>query len=166
MKRNCVFEYWIQTASFLLLSGFVMALIGCGADHDHEHSDSHAHAHHAPHGGALSMLGEHAFQLELVLDAAKERLTLYVLDGEAERFVRISTAEIRGVGLAGGQEWELRFEAVSNEATGESVGDSSQFAARASELVKQSNFEVRFERLEILGQVYEDVSIPYPEGKH
>lgn len=166
MKKSNVLKYWIHSTPILLLSGFMVALIGCGAGHDHEDSDHHAHAHHAPHGGALSMLGDHAFQLELVTDAATGSLTLYVLDGEAEQFVRISTAEIRGAGLAGGQEWELRFEAVANEATGESVGDSSQFTARAPELAILSNFEIRFERLDILGQIFEEVSIPYPEGRH
>jgi len=168
MRRNHVLENRNRFYSALLFSGFAVTLTGCGEshDHEHEHSDHRAHLHDSPHGGALSMLGDHAFQLELVVDAAAGGLTLYVLDGEAERFVRITSPEIRAKALIGGQEQELRFKAVSNGATGESIGDSSQFIARARELVQQSSFEIRFERLEILGQVFEEVSVPYPEGKH
>jgi len=166
MKRERVLEKWLQFVATAALGIGLVASTGCGGGQDHDHDPHHGHVHHAPHGGALSMLGDHAFQLELVADAGAETLRLYVLDGEAERFVRIAAPEIQANAIAGRQEWELQFKAVSHEATGESIGDSSQFNAAAPELAKQSKFEVRIEQLEILGQTFEDVSIPYPEGKH
>lgn len=112
------------------------------------------------------MLGNHAFQLEVVVNEAAERLELYVLDGEAERFVRVVDAEIPARGVAGEREWDLRFVAMANQATGETKGDSAQFAAEAKGLVAEPQFEIRFDRLELLGQVFEAVTIPYPEGSH
>lgn len=112
------------------------------------------------------MLGDHVFQLELVPDSEEKQLDLYVLDGEAEHFVRISAATIEGVAKAGERVWALRFDAVANEATGETVGSSSHFTAEAPGLVDESEFVVMFDRIEILGQIFETVSIPYPKGSH
>lgn len=56
----------------------------------HDHSAHAKHVHTAPHGGKLIELGEHAFNLEFVRDAATGKLTAYLLDGHAESFVRIS----------------------------------------------------------------------------
>ena len=54
-----------------------------------------AHEHHAPHKGTLVEFGEEFAHLELVIDAATGRVSAYVLDGEAEKSVRIGqTGEI------------------------------------------------------------------------
>lgn len=146
-----------------------LVLVGCGGSHDHDHDHdhgSHGHAHQAPHGGALGMLGNHAFQIEIVPDPIRRELDLYVLDGGAQHFVRIGAESIEGTARAGSREWQLNFRAVASEATGESVGNSSLFSASAPELVGLREFVVSFERLELLGQVYENVAIPYPEGSH
>lgn len=146
-----------------------MVLSGCaGGGHDHEHDDhaGHAHVHQAPHGGALGMIGDHLFQLEVVSNRDAGRIELFVLDGEAERFVRIAAPEIEGVAELGDSEWLLRFQAVANAATGEEVGNSSHFVAEAPNLVDMPEFELRFDRLELLGRTFEGVSIPFPEGSH
>lgn len=66
-----------------------------GHDHGHAHGEhDHAHDHHAPHGGSLVMLGDHAGFVELLLDSESGILELYVLDGEAEKAVPISQPEV------------------------------------------------------------------------
>lgn len=145
-----------------------VTLVGCGGgdDHDHEHEESHVHEHHAPHGGTLAMLGDHSFQLELVGDANGEFLNLYVLDGEAERFIRVATSSIQATAVVGEERWELAFQAQANAATGETVGDSSHFRAATSQLLSYERFELRVERMELRGQIFDTVVIPYPDGKH
>lgn len=150
-----------------------LALVGCGGgtDHDHGHETGgehagHEHVHHAPHGGALAMLGDHAFQIEVLPQPVEGRIDLYVLDGEAEHFVRVSSPAFDARAKAGEQEWVLVFQAVANEATGETSGSSSHFTVLAESLAGEDSFELSFDRLELLGQVFEDVRIPYPEGTH
>lgn len=165
MKRFSVVKNWIH-GSFALLA--FLFFVGCSGEQGHNHSEghSHGHAHHAPHGGALTMLGNHAFQLELLPNPEEGRLGLYVLDGGAENFVRVANEGFEGVARFGGEEWTLRFTAVANAATGESVGDSSYFVAEAEAVSKLPKFDLTFAKLEIRGQVFESVTLPYPEGAH
>ena len=50
---------------------------------------AHHHEHTAPHGGTLVALGEEFGHLELLLNKETGELTAYVLDGEAEKPVRL-----------------------------------------------------------------------------
>ena len=78
------------------------AFAGCGKAPD-AHLPASApgsHIHVAPHGGTLVPLGEHAYNLELVRDADTGRLSLYVLDGHAENFIRITAPTIELVAIA------------------------------------------------------------------
>jgi hypothetical protein len=52
------------------------------------------HHHHAPHHGSLTMLGEHAAQIELSVDAAEGKLTVYILDGEAAKSQPVDQADL------------------------------------------------------------------------
>src|SRR5688572_24917711 len=94
-------------------------------------SGAGGHTHRAPHGGTLVEIGEHAYNLELVRDAAAGKLTAYLLDGHAENFVRIAAPSIEFVALTGGQRRPLSLKAVANPSTGETIGNTSQFEAQA-----------------------------------
>ncbi|HCC99135.1 MAG TPA: hypothetical protein DER64_01300 [Planctomycetaceae bacterium] len=100
-------------ASLMLLSiaGLLAGGIGCGggdnlqefddahikpADpgaHDHHHHH-HGEDHDAPHGGTLVALGEHQYHAEIAWDEKAKTITVYVLDGEAEKAVPIDAEEI------------------------------------------------------------------------
>lgn len=112
------------------------------------------------------MLGNHAFQIEVLPNREEGRIDLYVLDGDAERFVRIEALELEARATAGQREWALTFRAMENEATGETLGSTSHFTVQVEELAGLAEFELSFDRLEMLGQVFEDVRIPYPHGSH
>jgi len=118
----------------LLVSVAVASLAGC-AKHGHEAGGGHVHK--APHGGTLLEVGAHAFNLEVVRDSAAGKLTVYVLDGHAENFVRIAARELQVTAYAGGERRVLALAPVANPATGETVGNTSQFEAQADWL-KQS----------------------------
>ena len=145
-----------------------LCFISCGHDHDHHHGHEHGsggHAHHAPHGGTLVLLGDHGsgYHLELLLDE-NGTLEVYVLDGEAEKFVRISQEEfeIETKG-AEGTENTIALEAVADPATEETVGDTSFF--RAKEQVDGiTSFEGNLKSLVVKGKKYENVSFRFPEG--
>jgi hypothetical protein len=86
------------------------------------------HHHRAPHGGTLIELGEEAAHLELVIDRRSGGLAVYVLDGEAERAVKVAQPQL-DVTLEGAPA-RVVLRAAANVLTGETVGNSSQFAGR------------------------------------
>ena len=128
-----------------------------GADGHHEHA--------APHGGTLVVFGDEFVHLELVLDPATGALTAYVLDGEAERGVTIRQPSL-GVDVqpeAGGL-FRVVLAPVASVLTGETQGNTSQFAGRSDRLKGLSRFRGEIRRLEVKGQTFERVSFRFPEG--
>src|SRR5207248_11682915 len=99
------------------------------------------HEHVAPHGGTPVVLGDEAYHLELVRDADAGKLTAYVLDGEMENFIRVKAATFEIVATVGGAKQTLTFHAVASAATGETVGNSSQFEAQADWLKTTATFD-------------------------
>ena len=95
-------------------------------------ADSHAHA--APHGGTLLELGNHHLILEFVHDPAAGKLTAYLLDAHAENFIRTPLAAIDILVARNGPPFPLTLHAVENPATGETIGNSAEFAVEADAL--------------------------------
>jgi hypothetical protein len=153
----------LRRALVLLLctvGGF--AFVGCGKKDPHAgHSHSTGHVHKAPHGGTLVELGDHAYNLELVRDAAAGKLTAYVLDGHAENFVRIKSPLIEVVAMPGGMRTPITLQAVANTATGETVGDTSQFEAQADWLKTAGEF-AGIVTVEIRGTTFSQVAFVLP----
>lgn len=135
---------------------------GCSNSGDPEGGSDQGHFHPAPHGGSLVMLGNHAAQLELVSGEQDGEWILYVLDGGAERFVRIEQSIIR-VKMDGR---EVVFNAAANEATGETVGDTAQFIAKVDGLTSGSRFTVVIDEIVVYRQPFSKIEFNYPEGKH
>jgi hypothetical protein len=125
--------------AFTLLALFALVVSGCSKS-SHQHAASGGHAHTAPHGGTLIELGEHAYNLEFVRDRATGTLTVYVLDGHAENFVRIAASAIELVAMPGGQHTPVSLKPVANTATGETVGNTSQFEVQADWLKTAGEF--------------------------
>ena len=135
-------------------------LLGCSNPRD-EHADSQrGHAHPAPHGGALVMLGQHAAQLELVPENDGKFWALYVLDGGAERFVRVEqeavTAKLDGRAVV--------FQALENAATGEAIGNTSKFGAQADWLDPEGRFQVEIDEIVFSVTRFQGLSSPFRKG--
>jgi hypothetical protein len=140
-----------------LALGFAL-LVGCDR-HDHAaEKKGGSHAHTAPHGGALIEVGEHAYNLELLREPAAGKLTVWVLDGHAENFVRIKAAALEATATVGSDKKTVSLKAVANPATGETVGDTSQFEAQADWLKGSLPVEVTFTPFEIKGRRFEGLS--------
>jgi hypothetical protein len=143
------------------------AFSACAKKDDHAGHDHSAHAKHvhtAPHGGTLIELGEHAFNIELVRDAATGKLTAYVLDSHAESFVRISAPSFEITATVAGAKQKLTLVAVANAATGEKIGATSQFEATADWLKTTAAFDGVVTALTIRDNPFKSVAFKLPQG--
>ena len=131
-------------------------------DRNQKSSTSAPHVHSAPHDGTLVEIGDHAYQLELVRDSTAGTLTAYVLDGHAENFVRIASLAIELIAMPSGQYTPLTLRAFANPSTGETIGDTSQFAVQADWLKTAGGFSGIF-TIEIKGTTFEQVSYHVPK---
>lgn len=136
---------------------------GCGRHESSHDGHSHVHVHTAPHGGTLVALGSHAYNLELVPDAAAGKLTAYILDGHAENFIRIKAPAFEAVATVNGEQRPLVFKAVANTATGETVGDTSQFEAEADWLKSTASFAGVVTTLDIRGNTFTSIAFKFPQ---
>jgi hypothetical protein len=82
-----------------------------------------------------------------------------VLDGHAENFIRITAPAIELVAIAGGEKRPLTLRAVANSATGETVGDTSQFEAQADWLKNTGDFPGEIPAVEIRGTRFQNVAL-------
>ena len=132
---------------------------GCGKQQPTPTAATGGHVHRAPHGGTLVEVGDHAYNLEFLSERGDGKLTAYVLDGHAENFVRIAAPSFDIVAFVEGERRPLTFRAVANQATGETVGDTSQFEAQADWLKKLAEFPGTLPTLEIRGSKFENVAL-------
>ncbi len=139
-------------------------------EHRHEHEETPEaqghHEHTAPHGGTLVVFGDEFAHIELVLDQTTGKLTGYVLDGEAEKSVRLSqkTIELKIDREDIESEFSLQLSGVANVLTGETEGDTSQFVAQSDGLKGASEFHAEIVSVGIKGQLFTDIDFEFPEG--
>jgi len=148
----------IRTIAVLLL------LSGCSQKAASEKAIVHKHEHVPPHHGTPIVLGNEEYHVELVLDAAAGKLQAYVMDGELENFVRVQQPSFEVVASHQGHEDTLIFKAVANHATGETVGDTSQFEAQADWLRTEKEFDGILKALSVRGSKYEEIQFNFPKG--
>jgi hypothetical protein len=146
--------------SWHLVRGRIRATAVAGTAHD----QPKPHINQPPHGGTPVAVGDDAFQLELVRDAATGTLRAYVLDGEMEEFVRIGASRLTLEVTRGGGRTTLFLLPVADLATGESVGNTSLFEARAGWLKTADPFTGLFKDLKIQDQAFRNVAFSFPEG--
>ena len=154
-----------------ILAVFI-AHISCEKEGEHrrEHEETHEneahHEHIAPHGGTLVVLGDEFAHIEFVLDQTTGKLTGYLLDGEAEKSVRLSqkTIELKVHREDSGAEFTLQLSAMANVLTGETEGDTSQFEAQSDALKGASEFHAEIVSIEVMGQAFTHIDFEFPEG--
>ena len=148
----------------------VIAQFSCEKKGEHHHeqdetqkTDTH-HEHTAPHGGTLVVFGDEFAHIELVLDQTTGKLTGYVLDGEAEKSVRISqkTIELKIHREDIESDFSLQLSGVTNVLTGETEDDTSQFAVQSDALKGASEFHAEIASIAIKGQMFTDIDFEFP----
>ena len=135
-------------------------------EHEKSHETEAHHEHTAPRGGTLVVLGDEFAHVEFVLEKETGKLTGYVLDGEAEKPVRLSQEAIKLKinRLKSEQTLTLHLTAVANVLTGETQGDTSQFSGGSDELIGATEFHAEILSIAVKGQTFADVDFEFPEG--
>jgi len=142
----------------ILLAGLVLALAGVARAE---------HAHKPPHGGALVELGAHFAHIEVVLHSASGTVTVYVLDGEAEKPIRLKAKKLElEVSEADQKKADVKVELkpVASSLTGEKEGDTSEFSAQSDQLKNVKVFKGVLKELQVKGKKFEKVEIDFPKG--
>ena len=149
---------------FLILAGVVaLGQAGCG-DHEHGHSEAGLHHHDPPHGGAGVTLGDEEAHIEYLVDAEAGTVTAWFFKPHMERYLRIKAESFAVLAKLPDGEARLTFTAVANAGTGETVGDTSQFVAKAEWLVGVEAFDAVLREVTVRGRVYRSVAFNYPKG--
>ncbi|HEY3756965.1 MAG TPA: hypothetical protein VGL42_12505 [Opitutaceae bacterium] len=149
----------------LWLSGFLavpLATGGCSRPGQTSQAPTEAsaaaHQDQPPHGGTVIDLGTDAYHLEMLRDAESGTLTVWVLDGELEEFIRVAQPDLAL--QVKGQTYELQ--AVPNSATGETVGNTSQFELHADWIKSTPAFKGQIGPLTIRGTRYAPAVVNFP----
>ena len=156
MKIQRTILIWIATLAIAIVQ------FSCEKKEEHRHEQGETpetqahHEHTAPHGGTLVVFGDEFAHIELVLDQTTGKLTGYVLDGEAEKPVRLSqkTVELKIHREDTESDFTLQLSGVANVLTGETEGDTSQFAAQSEALKGASEFHAEIVSIDIKGQMF------------
>jgi hypothetical protein len=153
-------DRWSVASSALVVLA-VAVLAGCDAK---EEGKGGKHEHHAPHQGTLVEFGEEFAHLELVLDTATGLLTGYMLDGEAEKPVRLLQTEIRIDVQAKAGGFGVQLKATGSSLTGEKPGDTSQFEGQADGLKGLKEFDATVAKVTVKGKDFAGVQFNFPRG--
>jgi len=142
---------------------------GCGDKHNHDHKghdhkEPAKHEHKPPNGGTPVELGNEEYHLEFLLDAPSGKLVAYVLDGELEKYIRCAMESFAVQAEVSGKTETLQFLPVANSATGEKVGDTSQFEAQADWLKTTPVFNAVLKVITVGSKTYTNISFNFPKG--
>ena len=150
----------------LLILAVLVAIgqAGCSGGHDHDHPHAGPHHHEPPHGGAGVTLGDEEAHSEFLVDAEAGTATAWFFKPHMERYLRIKAESFAVLAKLPDGEARLTFAAVANAGTGETIGDTSQFVARADWLASVVSFDAVLPEVSIRGRVYRSVAFNYPKG--
>jgi hypothetical protein len=146
----------------ILASLVALGQAGCGGGHGH--SEAGPHHHDPPHGGAGVTLGDEEAHIEFLVDAEAGTVTAWFFKPHMERYLRIKAESFAVLAKLPDGEARLTFAAVANAGTGETIGDTSQFVARADWLASVVSFDAVLPEVSIRGRVYRSVAFNYPKG--
>ena len=153
----------IKLISWMILASLVaLGQAGCGGGHDH--SEAGPHHHDSPHGGAGVTLGDEEAHIEFLVDAEAGTVTAWFFKPHMERYLRIKAESFAVLAKLPDGEARLTFTAVANAGTGATVGDTSQFVARADWLGGAGSFDAVLQEVSVRGRVYRSIAFNYPKG--
>jgi len=157
-------------SKFLFFVGVLAGLgqAGCGGDapagHDHSHTHDEPHYHEPPHGGVGVTFGNEDAHIEFLVNPEAGTVTAWFFKPHMEQYLRMKLESFEVLAKRDGEDAKLLFKAVANPVTGETVGDTSEFLAKADWLSETESFDAVLPEITVLGKVYRNVAFKYPNG--
>jgi hypothetical protein len=153
----------VKAFLFPVLAGAALLLAGCGRKAASPGGAEAAHFHQnvPPHGGTPVALGDD-YCLEIVRDAENGTLSAYVLDDEMEEFIRLPAPSLPLLVRVAGEDRPLVLSAVATSCTGETVGDTALFQARADWLKTTAAFGGTVQSITVRGTTFTGVRFSFP----
>lgn len=156
----------------LLLTSVVF--LACGK-HDHDHGEDHSHldtpatghAHSASYGGRLVEVGDHEFQVELLLYPEEGRLEAYTFDGCAEKPVACAMKSITVEGEADGKKFTVELQPAASLYAKQADGKATKFSGTHESLKGLKGFKGTLANLTLADKSFDAVAFEYaekPEG--
>lgn len=179
---TCRVSFWSLSAATLLW------VAGCGdapaptktpvpTAKGHDHGHDHHHAEKGPHEGALVAFGDDVAHLEVVFDAAAGKITAYVLDGGAEKPVKIKADKLQLTFVTGhhhdddkdkkpaAKDDDEKTGAVTLEAVdADADGMATQFAGASEDLKGAEEFDAVLESIRFDKAEFKKQKFNWPEG--
>ena len=147
---------------------FAICLVGCGSDKPHEHEHDHVHSephyHEPPHGGAGVTLGDEDTHIEFLAEPNTGIVYAWFYKPHMSSYLRVEFESFYVMVKRPNGELKMKFEAVANPGTGETVGDTSQFVAKADWIEEGKSFDAVLPEITVLGKVYQNMAFNYPKG--
>jgi hypothetical protein len=149
-------------------------MTGCGDSADHRHSDighldisdDHAgHDHAPPMGGHLIELGDHEFQVELVLYPETGALEAYVWDGHAERDVPIAMKTLTVNVSVGETSTAIVLNGEANLYGKSADAEWSKYKGQHDSLKKTDHLEGTLGEITIAGKKFASTAFHYHLGE-
>ena len=109
-------------------------------------------------------LGDEEAHIEFLVDAEAGTVTAWFFKPHMEQYLRIKAESFVVLATLPDGEARLTFAAVANAGTGETVGDTSQFVARADWLAGAGSFDAVLPEVSVRGTVYRSTAFNYPKG--
>jgi hypothetical protein len=154
----------LKIAFAIAFTGLLMTSCSKNASSAASDDKPQMHKDVPPHGGTPVAIGDD-YNIEIVHEGGTSVLTGYVLDDEMEDFVRSTSKSLSIVAKVGGQTRTVVLDAIANPATGETVGDTSQFEGRADWLTEGAIFNGNLASITIRGTTFTNIGFSFPKNE-
>lgn len=145
------------------------ALVACSdeAKTGGEQDGEQGHAHSAQFGGEIFEIGgDHFAHIEVVHDADTGEISVYTLDGHAEKTVTVPENSIDVTIDDHGEEITLTLPAPTDELMGNEPGENYLFRTTDSRLEGIDHFDGVIASITVMGKMFENFEFTYGSHDH
>ena len=147
-----------------------LALVACGGDSEHGEDHSHVghegHNHAPKYGGRLVELGDHEFQVELLLYSNEGKLEAYMWDGHVEVPIPCAMTSIKIEGEADAKSFTIELQQAPPLYGKPIKGKSTKFSGQHDALKGALGFKGKLVEVTLADKTFSAVAFEYTEDAH
>lgn len=147
-----------------------LVVVACGGDsehgEDHSHVGNEAHNHAPKYGGRLVELGDHEFQVELLIYPDEGKLEAYMFDGHVEVPIPCAMESIKIEGEAGATSFTIELKQAPPLYGKPMKGKSTKFSGQHDALKGVLGFKGKLVEVTLADKTFSAVAFEYTEDAH